>query len=232
MDLERDHHVINAGVEDHASINAQLRLPRLLAFEPDILIVYIGWNDMWLGNPKHYPDMRRKTQSYWHYGNGGNTGLRLLDEAKEILELNTPPPIGSFDLEDFLPENYEYNMRRLIRTAKDDRIRVVLTTLPTLISGNGAEMSMQSLDKMRYPSFLARGDLDRLRQLYEYLRWLDPQAGHGRGYGPHRSQRRFYRDGRRTRTILRRYLASHHRRQRGHRAGAGPGPAGPLTFVG
>lgn len=167
MDLGRDHQVINAGVEDHASINAQLRLPRLLAFDPDIMIVYIGWNDMWLGNPKHYPDMRRKTQSYWHYGNGGNTGLRLLDEAKEILELNTPPPIGSFDLEDFLPENFEYNMRRLIRTAKNDRVRVVLTTLPTLIPHDGAELSPQSLDKLRYPAFLVRGDVDRLTQLYD-----------------------------------------------------------------
>ena len=167
MGLEQEHQVINAGVEDHASIHAQLRLPRLLAFEPDILVVYIGWNDMWLGNPKHYPDMRRKTRSYWHYGNGGDTGLRLLDEAKEVLDLNTPPPIGSFDLEDFLPENFEYNMRRLIQTAKDDRVRVVLTTLPTLIARNGAEMSLQSLDKLRYPSFLARGDVDRLAQLYD-----------------------------------------------------------------
>ncbi len=166
MELEHDYQVINAGVDDHATINAQLRLPRLLAFEPDILIVYIGWNDMWMGNPRHYPDMRRKTQSFWHYGNGGDSGLRLLDEAKDILELKTPPPIGSFDLEDFEPANFEYNMRRLIRTAKNDRVRVVLTTLPTLLAQNGGEQSMQSLDKLRYPTFFDPGDLARLTKLY------------------------------------------------------------------
>ena len=90
MDLEHAHQVINAGVADHGSINAQLRLPRLLTFDPDILIVYIGWNDMWLGNPRNYPDLRRKTRSYWHYSNGGDSGLRLVDEAKGLLDLNTP----------------------------------------------------------------------------------------------------------------------------------------------
>ena len=58
-------------------------------------------------------------------------------------------------------------MRRLIRTAKDDGVRVVLTTLPTLIPRDGGEMSLQNLDKLRYPKFLDRGDVDRLTQLYE-----------------------------------------------------------------
>lgn len=167
MELENVCQVINAGVDDHSTINAQLRLPRLLAFEPDVLIVYIGWNDMWMGNPKQYPDMRRKTRSYWHYGNGGDTGLRLLDEAKEILELNTPPSIGSFALEDFQPTNFEYNLRRLIRNAKNNRVRVVLTTLPTLISANGDSSSIQNIEKLRFPSFFAQGDVDRLTKLYD-----------------------------------------------------------------
>ena len=187
MDLEREHQVINAGVDDHASINAQLRLPRLLAFEPDILIVYIGWNDMWLGNPKHYPDMRRKTQSYWHYGNGGDTGLRLLDQGQGDPGSEYPAaPSASFDLEDFLPENYEYNMRRLIRTAKkrpdprrpDDPADAHLPQWRRDVHAKPRQAAV--------PEVPGPGRLRPPHATLRYLRCLDPPAGHGRGHRSHR----------------------------------------------
>lgn len=168
MDLEGSYQTINAGVEGHGSINALLRLPRLLKFHPDVLIINHGWNDMWMGNPKHYPDMRRKTQSYWHYGNGSQTGLMLIDAAKEGLGLSAPPPpISSFDLESFIPTNFEYNMERIIRLAKKAGVQVVLTTLPTLISQQAGPPTLPCLEKLHYPGFFPEGDLDRVKQLYE-----------------------------------------------------------------
>ena len=168
MDLEGDYQTINAGVEGHATINALLRLPRLLTFHPDVLIIYLGWNDMWIGNPKHYPDMRRKTQSYWHYGNGAQTGLRLIDSAKDGLGLDTPPPpIGSFDIDVFIPTNFEFNMERIIRTARKAGVQVVLTTLPTLIPQHNGQPSLLCLEKLHYPAFFAQGDLERIKELHE-----------------------------------------------------------------
>ena len=167
MGLNSTYQVINAGVDDHATINAQLRLPRLLSFKPDILIVYIGWNDMWAGNPSHYPDMRRRTKSYWHYSNDGNTGMRLLDKLKKFLELNTSLPIVSFDLKDFKPANFEYNLRKIIRAAKSRKVRVVLTTLPSPICQDKTASSIQNQTKLRYPTFLEHGDVESLKKLYD-----------------------------------------------------------------
>lgn len=167
MELDRPYQTINAGVEGHGTINALLRLPRLLKFHPDVLVIYLGWIDMWASNPKHYPDLRRKTQSYWHYGDSTQTGLMLIDSAKDGLGLNTPPPIGSFDLDAFLPTNFEFNMERIIRTAGKAGVQVVLTTLPTLIPQHDGPPSHLSLEKLHYPPFFPEGDLDHLKQLHE-----------------------------------------------------------------
>lgn len=158
---------INAGVEGHASINALLRLPRLLTFQPDVLIVYLGWNDMWTSNPKHYPDLRRKARSYWHYGNGAPTPSLLVNNAIERLGIHASlPPISSFDLDAFMPTNFEFNMQQMIRLARKQHIRVVLTTLPTLIPTQPNLPSLRGHEKLHYPAFLEQGDLDRLRQLH------------------------------------------------------------------
>lgn len=167
MELAHTYQTINAGVEGHASINALLRLPRLLTFKPDILIVYLGWSDMWNSNPKRYPDRRRKPRSYWHYGNYADGPSMVLATVKEALGL-TPasPPVNAYDLKDFIPVNFEYNMRELIQTGKHEGARVVLTTLPTLLLPDNEQPSLGTLEKLHYPTFIAPGDTDSLKHLY------------------------------------------------------------------
>jgi lysophospholipase L1-like esterase len=165
--LEGTYQTINAGVEGHASINALLRLSRLLTFQPDVLIVYIGWNDMWTGNPKHYPDLRRKTRSYWHYGNGVQTPSLLVDTVIDLLGANAPPPpIGCFDLDAFVPTNFEFNIQQIIRVSKKRGIRVALVSLPTLIPQHTGQPPLRVLEKLHYPAFFEQGDLDSLKRLH------------------------------------------------------------------
>lgn len=165
---ETIYQTVNAGVEGHSAINALLRLPRLLAFHPDVLIVYLGWNDMWSGNPKHYPDLRRKTRSYWHYGNGAPTPSLLVNRLIDRLGIHAAlPPVSSFDLDAFVPYNFEFNMQQIIRAAKKRQVRVVLTTPPSLIPQHTELPSLRVHEKLHYPTFLEQGDLESLRRLYD-----------------------------------------------------------------
>lgn len=167
MGLDTAYRTINAGIEGHSSINALLRLPRLLKYQPEVLVVYLGWNDMWTSNPRQYPDLRKKTRSYWTYGNGAPTPSLLVNAAIERMGIHpTQPPVSSFDLEGFSPTNFEYNIQQIIRLALKERVRVVLTTLPTLVSVQTQQPSLRILEKLHYPAFFEQGDLDSLRRLH------------------------------------------------------------------
>lgn len=167
MDSQETHQTINAGVEGHSSINALLRLPWLLTFKPDILIVNIGWNDLWISNPKQYPNLCRKTQSYWRYGDGHHSSSTLVNSFTDALGLNSAPPATSaLDLDVFAPTNFEFNMRQIIRIGKKNEVLVVLTTLPTLIPTDAEQSSLGMLEKLHYPTFFSHGDLDSLKQLH------------------------------------------------------------------
>lgn len=165
--LQTSYQTINAGVEGHASINALLRLPWLLTFRPDILIVNIGWNDLWTGNPKQYTDLCRKVQSYWHYGDGNHSSLMLVNSLRNVLGLNgVPPAVNAFDMDNFVPANFEFNMRQIIQLGKKDHVCVVLTTLPTLLPSDAEHASLGILEKIHYPPFFSHGDIEGLQKLY------------------------------------------------------------------
>jgi len=170
MELQSPYQVINAGVEGHSSVNGLLRLPWLITHKPDIMIIYLGWSDLWISNPGRYPDLRRKPRSFWHYGNGHHSSLMMLDTVKDALGFNGyDPPISSFDLDTFVPTNFEFNMKQIIRTCKKEQVRTVLVTLPTLIPScvDQSSLGKEMLEKLRYPAFFSPGDLDSLKQLYE-----------------------------------------------------------------
>lgn len=168
MHLPQTYHVINTGVEGHASINALLRLPWLLTFKPDLLIVYLGWNDMWNSNPEQYPDLQHKACSYWHYWEEPQSCLMVVDSLKTLIGVNhRTPVISSYQWNEFVPLNFEYNLRQIVRMSQRHGVRVILMTLPTLLPQDINRVSFGVLEKLHYPSFLAHGDLDSLQRLYQ-----------------------------------------------------------------
>lgn len=168
MGLQNTYQVINAGVEGHASVNALLRLPWLLTFNPDILLVYLGWNDMWNSNPEHYPDLQHKTCSYWHYWGNAQGCVMVYDSFKEIIGLDHRTlSVSSYQWDDFVPLNFEYNLRQIVQMGRKEDVRVVLMTLPTLMPQDVSRASLGTLEKLQYPSFLPHGDIDNLKRLYQ-----------------------------------------------------------------
>lgn len=170
MGLDSDYQVINAGVEGHSSINGLLRLPWLKTFKPDVIVIKLGWSDLWINDPQHYPDLRRKPHSFWHYGSGHHSSLLMLDSVKDVLGLNGyAPPVSSYGLENFVPTNFEFNMKQIIRSCKKDRIRTVLATMPTMIppDADSANLGMAALEKLRFPAFFPKGDIKSLMALFE-----------------------------------------------------------------
>jgi lysophospholipase L1-like esterase len=158
--------VVNAGI---SGLNSELALNRLKskvpALEPDVITIYIGWNDLMKFDP-----LSQGTASRW-------SGVaRFLDKlwlAKGLRKLifyyvrpNVDPPAtgpesrtGRFA--DFRPTIYERNLRAMIAEVRRQGARPLLMTLPTVVR---EDMTVQDLANAHvvfpyFPSAYGVGDL-------------------------------------------------------------------------
>lgn len=165
--------VVNGGVE---GLNSEMALHRLKtkgpALSPDVVTIYIGWNDLMKFDPLSQGNVKR-----W-------SGLvRILDKlwlTKAFRKLIfyyirpkiRPPAVGAKSrthrFKDFRPSFYERNLRELIATTRTLGARPVLLTLPTVVR---ADMTVQDLREADvvfpyFPSAYGVGDLLDLLAAY------------------------------------------------------------------
>lgn len=144
---ERVYEVVNAGIE---GLDSELALRRLrslvLPLEPEVVSIYIGWNDLMKYDPLAQTDMGRFS-----------TLARLLDKLWLVKGLRkllffyvrpylSPPATGPESrtgrFEGFKPTLYEANLREMITSVRGVGGRPVLVTLPTVLR---ADMSVTDL---------------------------------------------------------------------------------------
>jgi lysophospholipase L1-like esterase len=157
IDHTRRYQVINAGIR---GLNTEFALRRLvtkvLPLGPDILTVYLGWNDLMKLEPRGQAEKP-----------GTAIVARLLDRLWLIKGMRklifyylrplvsapiTGPASRSGKFRDYRPAVFEENLRRIIQAARDQGTTVVVMTLPSVVSDN---MSLDDLHRLNviFPYF-------------------------------------------------------------------------------
>jgi len=157
--------VINAGVEGYSARHVLARLEKeVLPLAPDLLIIFVGWNDLFGLNPEGR--LRTVDPNSWFnrllrysYVLKAATKLvfeRILPAGEEV----TPRRVAIY--QQFVPQPFLQDYRRIIQAAQSRRVPMVVTTLPSLL---GAEDWEKSRSILHHPAFTARPEL--LRILWE-----------------------------------------------------------------
>jgi lysophospholipase L1-like esterase len=135
----RKFEVINAGVEGYHSGFALARLKEdVLQYNPDLVTIYVGWNDFMKVNPENYGDSSRYAwlgalmeQSY------------LIKAYKKVIfyyirplivkpnVASTPEDLHAYDA--FEPVEFRNNLLEMGRLLKSKHIKVLLMTRPTVV---------------------------------------------------------------------------------------------------
>lgn len=133
-----DYEVVNAGIE---GLDSELALRRLrtkvLPLEPDVVSIYIGWNDLMKFDPLAQTDAQRLSGVARLLD-----GLWLVKGLRKLMFFYLrpylwPPATGPEShtgrFEDFRPTVYEAHLREMITSVRGIGSRPVLLTLPTLL---------------------------------------------------------------------------------------------------
>ncbi len=142
--------VINAGIEGYNSSFALDRVnDTILRYEPDLIMVYVGWNDLMKSDPhsmanssNHTLFARFKQQSY------------LVKAYRKLIFYYIRPVLwrpklvnnkgGSSSFDDYVPNVYRDNLQAMIKALKVKGIKIILFTLPTVLT---PQMTYEDLQK-------------------------------------------------------------------------------------
>lgn len=168
---DRKFEVINAGIEGYNSEYALGRLKDdILKYSPDLVTIYIGWNDLMKFNPHN---MSAGGQVTWLGRVLSNSyiykGLSKVMFFYVRPALSTPQVTGEepeyhvFD--SFVPATYEENVSAMVAVLRERNVSVVLMTRPTALTRS------MTLDDLRaqnifFPFFPEAYSVPRLLSLH------------------------------------------------------------------
>ncbi len=146
--------VINAGVEGYDSNKALERLKLSLKYKPDIVTIYIGWNDLYNNDPEKIinqekPTIIAKISNLLQYSRFASK-LRSLIFLKLRPKLKTTEPLNSAKYQDFVPSWYVNNVKEMISLVKSSNAKPILVTLPSIFHN---KISAEALAKAQMPYF-------------------------------------------------------------------------------
>jgi lysophospholipase L1-like esterase len=149
--------VVNAGIE---GMNSELALRRLESrvapLKPDLVTIYIGWNDLMKFDPDgQVENPRMALIARWLDRLWTVKGLRKLlfyNLRPRIAPPRTGPESRTGHYADYRPAVFERNLRKMIETARAIPARVVVMTLPTVVSD---DMSVEDVRRanVQFPYF-------------------------------------------------------------------------------
>lgn len=141
--------VINAGIEGYNSTYALGRLrEELLQYNPDMVIIYVGWNDLMKSNPESQSDAGKfqwlalaLEQSY------------LVKAYKKLMfyylrPLVMKPKVGENEQEahafdHFVPATYKRNLEAMATILHDRHVEALFVTRPTVVSEGMTEEDIE-----------------------------------------------------------------------------------------
>jgi hypothetical protein len=152
--------VLNAGIEGQSSVHCLMRLERLLTFEPDVLLLAVAANDLFIEDPASYVDTT---------GQDYATSWELVGEYPRQQDiLKTAGGVRRpMNLDDFYPYSYDDHLRRIARRCRRQGVLPALMTLPCLIPADLRLAGEGHRQKMHHPPFVLSGDMQSMRRLYD-----------------------------------------------------------------
>jgi len=163
--------VINAGIEGY---NSEFALGRIrddiLKYHPDLVTIYIGWNDLMKMRPGNMSSSGRVT---W-LGTALNHSYLYKGLSKVMFFYIRPllmqPGLSGEESEyhvfdQFVPVAYEENVAAMVALLRKRNVRVLLLTRPTVLTRN---MSAEDLKAQHvfFPYFPEAYSVPRLRSLH------------------------------------------------------------------
>ncbi len=163
--------VINAGIEGYNSEYALGRIrDDILKYGPDLVTIYIGWNDLMKMSPSNMSSSGRVTwlgaalnHSYLYKG----LSKVMFSYIRPIL---MPPGLSREESEfhvfdQFVPVTYEENVAAMVALLRERNVRVLLLTRPTALTRN---MSSEDLKAQHvfFPYFPEAYSVPRLLSLH------------------------------------------------------------------
>ncbi|MCX5713464.1 MAG: SGNH/GDSL hydrolase family protein [Candidatus Omnitrophica bacterium] len=131
--------VINAGVEGYAIDNLRKRFSYYCKFKPDVVIFYIGWNNLYSEESGHNLE-RGFLDKAQHYSNFLRLGTKIINLMRLALTRSAHCKPGTLQDKEYRKVEINFNpvftarLEVLIRDfkEKDQRTKIVLLTLPSL----------------------------------------------------------------------------------------------------
>lgn len=164
--------VVNAGVEGYRSDRALVHLQRdVMPLQPDLVTVFIGWNDLYQTDPSVESDQLSLRGSplaeLLTVSDAAQTFRRLYFLRFQSRRAQTDPAADTLP-PDYQPVGYGERLRAIIDTARAGGARVAIFTWPTILSDT---MAPEAVAKAHYPPYTT--SLAELRALYDrYQRTL------------------------------------------------------------
>lgn len=163
--------VINAGVEGYDSDKALERLKLSLAYNPDIVTIYIGWNDLYGSDPEKIlaeskPGIMTSISNLLQYSRFASK-LRSLIFLKIRPKLKTTEPVHSAKYKDFVPTNYVNNLKEMVSLVRKNNAQPILVTLPSIFH---SKLSQAALARAQMPYYTnSSADMRLLAEKYNQL---------------------------------------------------------------
>lgn len=164
--------VINGGIEGYNSEYALGRIrDDVLKYDPDLVTIYIGWNDLMKVSPSNMSSSGRVT---W-LGAALNHSYLYRGLSKVMFfylrPLLMPPGLSGEESEyhvfdRFVPATYEKNVSSMVASLRERNVRVLLLTMPTVLTRS---MSAEDLASQRvfFPYFREAYSVPRLLSLHK-----------------------------------------------------------------
>jgi lysophospholipase L1-like esterase len=163
--------VINAGIEGYNSSFALARIKgEIIAYKPKLVTIYIGWNDLMKVNPDNLSD----TGKY-------SVLAAVLDESyivkalKKLIFIYLRPWLfqpkvanDEFDFhiyDKFVPSLYHDNLKSMIELLRQNKIEVMLFTLPTVVH-RGMTRDQLQRHNVFLPYFAGTYSIDKFLSLH------------------------------------------------------------------
>ena len=158
--------VVNAGI---SGLSSELALKRLLSvvppLHPDVVTIYIGWNDLMKFDPvaqgreARFSAVARVLDQLWLAR--GLRKLLFFHVRPALLKPRTGPESRTGRFQGFRPTYFEENLESMVGEARAMGARVLLATLPTVVR---PWMTLEDLATARvvfpyFPSAYGVGDL-------------------------------------------------------------------------
>lgn len=162
--------VVNAGVEGYRTDRALVRLQKdVLPLKPDVVTVFIGWNDLYQTDPRAEDDQLSLRGSplaeVLRWSDAAQTFRRLIFLRLNTQRASTAAVGDDALLQRYRPEGYAERLRAIFRAVRSGGAEPLALTWPTILSES---MSPAALAKVQYPWYTQQlGDLKLLYARYQ-----------------------------------------------------------------